>query len=168
MAVTISGSTGIQTPDGTVSVPPYAGADTNTGVYFPATDQMAVTVNGVQKLLFNTAGMVATGAASSTIYAVGSTSGTITLDLNNGGNQSFTLTGNSTLANPSNLAAGMTGVLFITQDGTGSRTLAYGTYWDWPNSGTPALTTTANAVDVIVWTARSTTSIVAQIIPNIG
>jgi hypothetical protein len=122
----------------------------------------------VQKLLLNTAGMVATGAASSTIYAVGSTSGTITLDLNNGGNQSFTLTGNSTLANPSNLAAGMTGVLFITQDGTGSRTLAYGTYWDFPNQSAPSLTTTANAVDVIVWTARSTTSIVSQIIPNIG
>lgn len=116
----------------------------------------------------STRGVTVTGPSSNSIYALGNQSGTITMDFNNSTNQSMTLVGNSTLANPSNIVAGMSGTLFISQDGTGSRTLAYGTYWDWPNSGVPSLTTTASAVDVIVWTARSTTSIVAQIIPNIG
>ena len=116
----------------------------------------------------STRGIAVTGPSSNSIYALGNQSGTITLDFNNSTNQSITLVGNSTLANPSNITAGMSGTLLITQDGTGSRTLAYGTYWDFPNASAPSLTTTASAVDVLVWTARSTTSIAVQIIPNIG
>ena len=93
---------------------------------------------------------------------------TITPDFSVANNFSVTLGGNRTLANPTNITAGQSGVIFVTQDGTGSRTLAYGTYWDFPNQSAPSLTTTANAVDVLVWTARTTTSIVVQILPNIG
>jgi hypothetical protein len=84
---------------------------------------------------------------------------TITLDLNHSNNFSFTLTGNSTLANPSNLTAGQSGSVFITQDGTGSRTLGYGTYWDWADGEAPTLTTTASATDRIDYIVLSTTSI---------
>ena len=93
---------------------------------------------------------------------------TITPDFSTGNNFSVTLAGNRTLANPTNLTAGQSGVIFITQDGTGSRTLAYGTSWDFPNATAPTLTTTANAVDVLVYTVRSGTSIAAQLITNIG
>ena len=41
-------------------------------------------------------------------------------------NFSVTLGGSRTLANPTNIVAGQSGSFFITQDGTGSRTLAYG------------------------------------------
>lgn len=108
------------------------------------------------------------GNSAQSISALGSLSGTITLDLSTANDFSVTLVGNSTLANPSNVTAGQSGIIFVSQDATGSRTLAYGTYWDWPNQSAPSLTTTASAVDVIVWTARTTTSIVAQIVPNIG
>jgi hypothetical protein len=93
---------------------------------------------------------------------------TIAVDMSVGNNFSVTLGGNRTLGNPTNLTAGQSGVIFITQDGTGSRTLAYSSYWDFPAATAPTLTTTANAVDVIVYTVRSSTSIVAQAILNIG
>jgi hypothetical protein len=47
---------------------------------------------------------------------------TITPDLADSNNFSVTLGGNRTLANPSNIVAGQSGSIFITQDGTGSRT----------------------------------------------
>ena len=79
---------------------------------------------------------------------------------------SITLTGNVTFANPSNISAGQSGILFITQDGTGSRTAAFGSYWDFSDGTAPTLSTGANQVDVIAWIARTTTNITAQFIGN--
>jgi hypothetical protein len=111
--------------------------------------------------------MSATGNAYMAIDALTDAS-TIAVDMSVGNNFSVTLGGNRTLGNPTNLTAGQSGVIFITQDGTGSRTLAYSSYWDFPNSTAPTLTTTANAVDVLVYTVRSSTSIAAQLLTNIG
>jgi hypothetical protein len=91
---------------------------------------------------------------------------TITPDFALANNYSVTLGGNRTLANPTNITAGQSGCIFISQDGTGSRTLAFGTYWDFPAGTAPTLTTTANAVDLLVYTVRTTTSIQAQLIAN--
>lgn len=91
---------------------------------------------------------------------------TITPDFALANNYSVTLGGNRTLANPTNITAGQSGAIFISQDGTGSRTLAFGTYWDFPTGTAPTLTTTANAVDLLVYTVRTTTSIQAQLIAN--
>lgn len=93
---------------------------------------------------------------------------TITADFALANNFSVTLGGNRTLANPSNLTAGQSGAIFITQDGTGSRTLAFGSYWDFSGGTAPTLTTTASAVDLLVYTVRSTTSIHAQLITNLS
>ena len=87
---------------------------------------------------------------------------TITLDMRTANNFSTTLTGNVTFANPSNIAAGQSGVIFITQDSTGSRTGAWGSYWDFPGGTAPTLTTTASGVDAIVWVARTSTKIACQ------
>tara|TARA_Y100000310_G_scaffold87397_1_gene84227 strand:- start:939 stop:1811 length:873 start_codon:yes stop_codon:yes gene_type:complete len=84
---------------------------------------------------------------------------TITPDMDDSNNFSVTLGGNRTLANPSNLTAGQTGSIYVTQDGTGSRTLSYGTYWDFAGGSAPTLTTTAAAVDRIDYAVRTTTSI---------
>ena len=84
---------------------------------------------------------------------------TITPDFNDSNNYSVTLGGNRTLANPSNLTVGQSGSIFVTQDGTGSRTLAYGSYWDFAGGTAPTLTTTASAVDRIDYVVRTTTSI---------
>ena len=84
---------------------------------------------------------------------------TITPDFSDSNNFSVTLAGNRTLANPTNLVAGQSGSIFITQDGTGSRTLAYGSYWDFAGGTAPVLSTAANSVDRIDYIVRTTTSI---------
>jgi hypothetical protein len=83
----------------------------------------------------------------------------ITPDLADSNNFSVTLGGNRTLANPSNIVAGQSGSIFITQDGTGSRTLAYGSYYDFAGGTAPTLSTTASAIDRIDYVVRTTTSI---------
>ena len=84
---------------------------------------------------------------------------TITPDFAASNNFSVTLGGNRTLANPTNLTAGQSGSIFITQDGTGSRTLAYGTYWDFIGGTAPTLSTTAGAIDRRDYLVRTTGSI---------
>lgn len=109
-----------------------------------------------------------TAAQRGTISALGNQSGTITLDMATANNFSLTLNANSTntLANPSNLTAGQSGCIYISQDATGSRTLAYGSQWDWEEGTAPTLTTTASATDVIVYTVRTTGSIFARLLKN--
>jgi hypothetical protein len=84
---------------------------------------------------------------------------TITPDLAASNNFSVTLAGNRTLANPTNIVAGQSGSVFITQDGTGSRTLAFGSYWDFAGGIAPTLSTAAASVDRIDYVVRSATSI---------
>jgi hypothetical protein len=81
----------------------------------------------------------------------------VNLALNN--HFSVTLAGNRTLDNPTNIVAGTSGSIFITQDGTGSRTLAYGSYYDFAAGTAPTLTTTAAKIDRIDYIARTTTSL---------
>ena len=92
---------------------------------------------------------------------------TITPDFSLANNFSLTIGGNRTLANPTNLTAGQSGAIVITQDGTGSRTLAYGSYWKFPSATAPTLTTTANYVDVLVYYVESTTRITARLVNDL-
>jgi hypothetical protein len=79
-----------------------------------------------------------------------------------------TLGGNRTLANPTNLSDGVILNWRITQDGTGSRTLAYGSKFKWAGGSAPTLTTTAGAVDYIVAQYFSDTDIlVGSIIKDV-
>lgn len=73
----------------------------------------------------------------------------IATNCNLGNVHSVTLAGNRTLDNPTNLKAGATYIWIITQDGTGSRTLSYGTAFKFPGGTAPTLTTDANAVDIL-------------------
>tara|TARA_R110000868_G_scaffold258883_3_gene516524 strand:+ start:151 stop:735 length:585 start_codon:yes stop_codon:yes gene_type:complete len=92
---------------------------------------------------------------------------TITMNLAQTNNFTVTLGGNRTLANATNFNAGQSGFLVIRQDGTGSRTLAYGTGWRFPSNAAPSLTTTASAVDLLVYSSRDSGNLVAQLIPNV-
>jgi len=92
---------------------------------------------------------------------------TITPDFAGGNNFSVTLAGNRTLANPTNQTAGQSGTIVVTQDATGSRTLAYGANWKFPGGTAPTLTTTANAVDVIAYYVESATRITARLISDV-
>jgi len=104
-----------------------------------------------------------TAAQRGTISAL-TDGATITPNFALANNFSVTLGGNRTLANPTNLTAGQHGVIVITQDGTGSRTLAYGSNFKFPAGSAPTLTTTANAVDVLAYFVESASRITARLI----
>ena len=108
------------------------------------------------------------GSISAISVASGDT--TKTLDFATANNFALTLANTSScqLANPSNLTAGQSGAIFIVQDSTGSRLLTYGSSWDFSGGTAPTLTTTASAVDLLVYTVRTTTSIHAQLITNLS
>jgi hypothetical protein len=72
------------------------------------------------------------------------------------------------LANPTNLTAGQSGCIWITQDGTGERTLGYGSYWDFTGGTIPTVTSTASARSCLVYAVQSTTQITATLITNLS
>ena len=86
------------------------------------------------------------------------TTGTITLDLATLVNVGGTITGNITLANPSNMARGKSGIIRIVNDAT-PRTIAYGSYWKSPGGSLPALTAVAGAVDGFGYYVESATRV---------
>ncbi len=83
----------------------------------------------------------------------------ISINLADSNNFTVTLAGNRTLDNPSNIVAGQSGSIFVVQDGTGSRTLAYGSYYDFAGGSAPTLSTAASSCDRIDYIVRSSTSI---------
>ena len=74
---------------------------------------------------------------------------TITVNFTSGIHHSVTLGGNRTFGNPSNdnNAVGQSGSIFITQDGTGSRTASFHSDYKFAGGTAPTLSTAANAVD---------------------
>ena len=74
-------------------------------------------------------------------------------------NYTLTLGQNLSIANPTNLTAGQSGSIFLVQDGTGSRTASWGSYWDFAGGTAPTLSTGANVVDRVDYVVRSSTSI---------
>jgi hypothetical protein len=107
-----------------------------------------------------------TAAQRGTVVAL-TDGATITPDFSAGNNFSVTLGGNRTLANPTNLTAGQHGTIVITQDGTGGRTLAFGSYWKFAAGTAPSLTSTAAAVDVLAYYVEGSTRITARLIGDV-
>lgn len=171
MTITVDGTNGITNVNGSAASPAEKSGAANTGIYFPTTTSFGIATNGTSRAIVDANGVLAyTGAANQNISAIGSTSGTITLDLATANNFSFTLNANATntLANPSNPVAGQSGIIYISQDATGSRLLSFGSYWTFPGGTTPIISTAPSATDALVYTVRSTTSITVQAIINIG
>jgi hypothetical protein len=75
----------------------------------------------------------------------------IAWDLDDNQASSVTLAGNRTLANPTNMKDGATYILVVKQDATGTRTLAYGTAYEFSEGTVPVLSTGANAVDMLAF-----------------
>jgi hypothetical protein len=74
------------------------------------------------------------------------------------------LAGNRTLKAPANCTVGQGGNIYFIQDGTGSRTLSYNTAWQFVSATVPTLSTGASDVDIMVYSARSATTIDAVVL----
>ena len=90
----------------------------------------------------------------------------ITVDFALGNNFLVTIGGNRTLAAPTNAVAGQTGQIYVVQDSTGSRTLAYNGVYQFVSGAAPTLSTGASDVDILVYSTRSATTIDAALLKN--
>ena len=121
-----------------------------------ATENGAVNLyhDNVKKLETASGGIALTGGAAANITAL-SDGATITIDMATACHHSVTLGGNRTFAAPSNQVVGQSGSIFITQDGTGSRTAAFNSAFKFVGGTAPTLTTTASATDRIDYIIKS-------------
>lgn len=78
------------------------------------------------------------------------------------------MTGNTALANPTNMTVGKKGRIRITQDGTGSRLLTYGSYYKFAGGTPPVLTTTAGKEDYLYYDTVSSTKIVCSLVKAVA
>ena len=99
-------------------------------------------------------GIDLTGGAAANITAL-SDGATITIDMSTACHHSVTLGGNRTFAAPSNQVVGQAGSIFITQDGTGSRTAAFNSAFKFVGGTAPTLTTGAGLTDRIDYIIKS-------------
>jgi len=118
-----------------------------------------VGLGAVSTLLGKKLRMTAGGAIADLVTLTDGTN--IAVDLNTGQNFTVTLGGNRTLSNPTNCVAGQVGSIFITQDGTGSQTLAYGSSWDFIAGEAPVLSTDAAARDRLDYIVQTSTDVQA-------
>ena len=119
------------TADRTITVTAAAAADVRTGT--------------------NTSKAVTSGALSgSAAFITLTDAATVAWDVSGGFNAKVTLGGNRVIGAPTNLLDGVTYVLDLIQDATGSRVPTWNAIWDFGQGGAPTLNTAAGKVDSVV------------------
>jgi len=126
------------------------------------TTAATVTANAATTTGIQTFTAAQRGEVDVVAYATG-----IALDFSSGNNFQITLTGNTTLQNPSNIASGQAGAIYIIQNSSGN-TMAFGSYWNYPggSGSVPSLTSTSGATDLLVYYTTSTTGIVFRLVQD--
>ena len=120
----------------------------------------------VQRTVNNNFTKAQRGNIASVTYA-----STLVLSLNNSNNFRLTaLTGNLTIANPSSIAAapGQGGSIWLPQDGTGSRTVSFGTMWKFSAGTAPTASTAALARDRVDYKVYNASTIDAVYTLNVS
>lgn len=109
--------------------------------------------------------VIDTDGAWSSVAAVALTDdATVAVDMSAGINFTLAIGGNRTLGQPSNQKVGQSGWIRITQDGAGSRTLAYHSSWQFAGGSAPVLSTGANAEDVLFYTVLGTDFVLGTLV----
>lgn len=118
----------------------------------------SLTFSGSPAAINAASGLTVNNSGSTPVFAVTFSATAMTLDCTKSNVFSTTFTANVTTAPTiSNPQDGQTINWFITQDATGSRTMTWPTSFKWVTGSAGVLSTTANAVDMLVATYRSAT-----------
>ena len=78
MTVTINGTTGIAGVDGSAATPAVQGNDTNTGVFYPAANIVAISTGGTERMRINASGQAEFAAGTAALPAIATTGDTNT------------------------------------------------------------------------------------------
>jgi hypothetical protein len=93
--------------------------------------------------------IIATGQGASKVNTIGSTGGTVTIDWDNGNNQTITLTSSITSLTLSNPIAGANYGIEVTQGGVGSFTITWPANVKWAGGSAPTLSTGPGLIDFV-------------------
>ena len=116
-----------------------------------------------------TAQVIGTGAqAFSSPVSVAVATSAVALDFATGNNFVTILNGNVSIKNPVNPQPGQSGIIYVVQDGTGSRTMSYQGNWDFAGGTAPTLSTAANAVDALIYNVQTSTAISTFVQQNLS
>lgn len=150
--------------DNSVSAPAFVGSDTATGIYFPTTGQMAVSISGTQTALFASTGVSNITLSNPTVtnyvesvVAIGTVTTSNTISLTNGTVQTATLTASTacTFTMPT-ATAGKSFVLLLKQAASTGNGTATFTGVKWSSTGTPTITATAGKMDILTFVSDGT------------
>jgi hypothetical protein len=101
-------------------------------------------------------------------YTLGTT-GTITPDFSFNHNFDIpALTGNITLANPTNVQPGWAGVIKIQQSSSSAKTITFGSAWKFGGGTAPALSTTLNSNHLLSYVCYSSGFIVGNMLKDVA
>ena len=120
-----------------------------TGLSYTKDGAVDLYYDNVSKFVTTSTGVQIKGNANGAVYSTASATGSVALDYATYTNFHLILTGNLTLSNPSTEVSGTSGLIFLKQDGSGSRTLSLGTDYESPAGAGFTLTTTGGATDII-------------------
>ena len=104
---------------------------------------------GVNRIMVRSNGVTYVQQSNSSIYTNQAATGSVALDFTTYTHFHLKLTGNLTLTNPTTEISGTSGLIWLKQDTSGSRTLSLGTDYETPASAGHTLSTAANSIDVI-------------------
>ena len=118
---------------------------------------------------FNTTKVIASATqAYSKPVSVAVASSAVSLDFSTGNNFTTILNGNVSIANPTTPQPGQSGIIYIRQDGTGSRTMSFNSDWDFAGGIAPTLSTAVSAVDALIYNVQTSTAISAFVQKNLS
>lgn len=116
-----------------------------------------------------TAKVVGTGSqAYSSPVSVAVSTSSVEYNLAAGNNFTTVLNANVTFDNPTNPQPGQSGIIYIRQDGTGSRTASFAANWEFTGGTAPTLSTAASAVDALIYNVRTSTAISGFVVSNMS
>ena len=144
----------------------YVAVSTDSTITGAKTFTSATTFSAITTF---TSTVVGTGSqAYSSPVSVAVATSAVVLDFATGNNFTTILNGNVSIANPSNPQPGQSGIIYIVQDGTGSRTMSFNSNWKFPGGTAPTLSTVAAARDALIYNVVSATDISTFPVLNIS
>ena len=109
---------------------------------------------------FNTTEVIASATqVYSKPVAIAVSTSSVMVDFSTGNNFTTTLDANVTFDNPTSPQPGQSGIIYVSQDGTGSRTASFASDWKFIGGIAPTLSTAASSVDAIIYNVKTSTAI---------